>query len=94
MKNLKLKSKFYIDKRFGLWYNEYKIKKEIEHKRRNVMFDFGNKDYGIMDAVNDAKTKPEVALWFTNQIKDSDLARIFVRKWLYKMDGKEDLTNE
>lgn len=58
------------------------------------MFDFENKDYGIMDAVNDAKTKPEVALWFTNQIKDSDLARIFVREWCYKMDKKEELTDE
>lgn len=57
-------------------------------------YDFGNKDYGIMDAVHDAKTKPEVALWFTNQIKDSDLARIFVREWLYKMEEKEGLTNE
>lgn len=57
-------------------------------------FDFTNKDYSIMDAVRDAKTKPEVALWFTNQIKDSDLARIFVREWLYKMDEKEGLTNE
>lgn len=58
------------------------------------MFDFENKDYGIMDAVRDAKTEPKVALWFTNQIKDSDLARIYVRKWLYKMEKKEGLTIE
>ena len=58
------------------------------------MFDFENKDYGIMDAVKYAKTKPEVALWFTNQIKDSDLARIYVRKWLYKMEKKEGVTIE
>ena len=58
------------------------------------MFNFENKDYGIMDAVKDAKTKSEVALWFTNQIKDSDLARIYVRKWLYKMEEKEGLTIE
>ena len=58
------------------------------------MFEYENKDNNIMCAVHDGKTNPEVALWFTNQIKDSDLARIFVRKWLYKMDGKEDLTNE
>ena len=56
------------------------------------MFNFENKDYGIMDAVRDAKTKPEGALWFTNQIKDSDLARIYVREWLYKMEEKEGLT--
>lgn len=54
--------------------------------------DFENKRYDIMDAVRDAKTKPEVALWFTNQIKDSDLARIYVREWLYKMGEKEGLT--
>lgn len=58
------------------------------------MFNFEDKDYGIMDAVRDAKTKPEAALWFTNQIKDSDLARIYVRKWLYKMEKKEGLTND
>ena len=58
------------------------------------MFDFENKDYGIMDAVKDAKTKPEVALWFTNHIKDFDLARIYVREWLYKIEAKEDLTIE
>ena len=58
------------------------------------MFEYENKDNNIMRAVYDAKTNPEVALWFTNQIKDSDLARIFVRKWLYKIDGKEGLTNE
>ena len=94
MKNLKLKLKFHIDKRFGLWYNEYKLRIERNIKRRVTMFDFENKDYGIMDAIKDAKTKPEVALWFTNQIKDSDLARIFVRKWLYKMEEKEGLTIE
>ena len=58
------------------------------------MFDFENKNYSIQDAVHDAKTKPEVALWFTNHIKDSDLARIFVREWHYKMDKKEGLTDE
>lgn len=58
------------------------------------MFNENDNAYSILDAIHDAKTKPEVALWFTNQIKDSDLARIFVRKWLYKIDGKEGLTNE
>ena len=56
--------------------------------------EFHQVNYTIADAINDAKTKPEVALWFTNQIKDSDLARIYVRKWLYKMDKKEGLDNE
>lgn len=45
------------------------------------MFDFKNKNYNIEDAVNDAKTKPEVALWFTNHMEDSDLAKIFVEEW-------------
>ena len=58
------------------------------------MFDFENKNYSIQEAVHDAKTKPEVALWFTNRIKDSDLARIFVREWYYKMGGQEELTDE
>ena len=58
------------------------------------MFNENDKAYSILDAVHDAKTKPEVALWFTNQIKDSDLARIFVRKWLYKMEKKEGVTIE
>lgn len=58
------------------------------------MFDFENRNYSIQEAVHDAKTKPEVALWFTNHIKDSDLARIFVREWYYKMDEKEGLTDE
>jgi hypothetical protein len=66
----------------------------MKYKRGVTMFNFENKNYGIMDAVRDAKTKPEVALWFTNQIKDSDLARIYVRKWLYKMEKKEGLTND
>lgn len=57
-------------------------------------YDFSKKNYSIMEAVRDAKTNPEIALWFTNHIKDSDLARIFVREWLYKMDEKEGLTNE
>lgn len=45
------------------------------------MFDFKNKIYSIEDAVNDAKMKPEVALWFTNHMEDSDLAKIFVEEW-------------
>lgn len=58
------------------------------------MFNEDDKAYRISDAVRDAKTKPEVALWFTNQIKDFDLARIYVREWLYKIETKEDLTIE
>lgn len=56
--------------------------------------EFCQVNYTIADAIRDAKTKPEVALWFTNQIKDSDLARIYVREWLYKMEEKEGLDDE
>lgn len=58
------------------------------------MFNEDDKAYRISDAVRDAKTKPEVALWFTNQITDFSLARIYVREWLYKMGEKERLSNE
>lgn len=58
------------------------------------MFDFKNKIYNIVDAVNDAKTKPEVALWFTNHMEDSDLAKIFVGEWCRAMSEKEGLTDE
>lgn len=58
------------------------------------MFEYENKDNNIMCAVHDAKTKPEIALWFTNQIKDSDLARIYVREWLYHMEVREGLKDE
>ena len=57
-------------------------------------YNFEKENYSIMDAVNDAKTNPEVALWFTNHIKDSDLARIFVREWMFKMEEKEGMTFE
>ena len=58
------------------------------------MFDFKNKIYSIVDAVNDAKTKPEVALWFTNHMEDSDLAKIFVGEWCRAMDEKEGVADE
>lgn len=58
------------------------------------MFDFKNKSYDIKDVVNDAKTKGDVALWFTNHIKDSDLARIFVKEWCCVMDEKEGVADE
>ena len=58
------------------------------------MFDFKNKSYNIADAVNDAKTKPEVALWFTNHMEDSDLTKIFVKEWCCKMDEKEGVADE
>lgn len=58
------------------------------------MFDFKNKIYNIADAMNDAKTKPEVALWFTNHMEDSALAKIFVEEWCRAMDEKEGVADE
>lgn len=58
------------------------------------MFDFKNKSYNIADAVNDAKTKPEVALWFTNHMEDSDLVKIFVKEWCHAMGEKEGRADE
>ena len=58
------------------------------------MFDFKNKSYDIKDVVNDAKTKGDVALWFTNHMEDSDLAKIFVEEWRRVMDEKEGVADE
>lgn len=58
------------------------------------MFDFKNKNYDIKGAVNDAKTKGDVALWFTNHMEDSDLTRIFVKEWCRAMDEKEGVADE
>ena len=58
------------------------------------MFDFKNKIYNIANAVNNAKTKPEVALWFTNHMEDSDLAKIFVEEWCRAMNEKEGVADE
>ena len=58
------------------------------------MFDFENKSYDIKDVVNDAKTKGDVALWFTNHMGDSDLTRIFVKEWCRAMDEKEGVADE
>lgn len=58
------------------------------------MFDFKNKIYNIANAVNNAKTKPEVALWFTNYMEDSDLAKIFVEEWCRVMNEKEGVVDE
>ena len=44
--------------------------------------------------MNDAKTKPEVALWFTNHMEESDLNRIFIREWCRAMDEKEGVADE
>ena len=57
----------------------------------NKMFDydFENKNYDVRRAVEDAKTNPEVALWFTNHISDFELTKVFTRAWCEAMDKKE-----
>ena len=58
------------------------------------MFDFKDKSYDIKEVVNDAKTKGDMALWFTNHMTDSDLAKIFLGEWCRAMDEKEGLVKE
>lgn len=57
----------------------------------NKMFDydFENKNYDVKQAVEDARTKPEVALWFTNRISDFELTKVFTRAWCEAMEKKE-----
>ena len=52
-------------------------------------YDFENKNYDVRQAVEDAKTKPEVALWFTNRIRDFELTKVFTRAWCEAMEKKE-----
>ena len=53
------------------------------------IFDFENKDYNLMEVVEQAKTDGEVAKWFTNRIKPADLVKIFVGAWNEAMDKME-----
>lgn len=76
-----------------MWYNKLKLKRNKKLEEMN-MFDFKNKIYNIVDAVNDAKTKGDVALWFTNHMEDLDLTRIFVKEWCRVMDEKEGVADE
>ena len=52
-------------------------------------YDFKNKSYNVKQAVEDAKTNPEVALWFTNRIGDFELTKVFTRAWCEAMEKKE-----
>jgi hypothetical protein len=52
-------------------------------------FNFADESYSVRQAVEDAKTKPEVALWFTNQISDFELTKIFTKAWCEVMEKKE-----
>ena len=58
------------------------------------MFDFKNKNYDIKAVVDNAKTKGDVALWFTSHMEDLDLTRIFVKEWCRAMDEKEGVADE
>lgn len=51
-------------------------------------YDFENKNYDVRQAVEDAKTNPEVALWFINQLSDYELTKIFTQAWCEAMEKK------
>ena len=55
-------------------------------------YDFENKSYDVRQAVEDARTNPEVALWFTNHINDFELTKVFTQAWCEAMEHK-NLTN-
>lgn len=52
-------------------------------------YDFENENYSVRQAVEEAKTNPEVALWFTNQLSDFELTKVFTRAWCEVMEKKE-----
>lgn len=52
-------------------------------------YDFENKNYDVRRVVEDAKTNPEVALWFTNHIGDFELTKVFTQAWCEAMEKKE-----
>ena len=52
-------------------------------------YDFKNGSYDVRQAVEDAKTNPEVALWFTNRISDFELTKVFTQAWCEAMEKKE-----
>lgn len=54
------------------------------------VYDFKNKDYDPMQFVRDAKRDPEVALWATRRIADSDLMRVFIKEWCEAMEEKKN----
>lgn len=52
-------------------------------------YDFENKNYDIRQAVKDARTNPEIALWFTNHMDDFELTKTFTQAWCEAMEKKE-----
>lgn len=52
-------------------------------------YDFENKNYDIKQAVKDARTNPEIALWFTNHMDDFELTKTFTQAWCEAMEKKE-----
>lgn len=52
-------------------------------------YDFENESYDVRQAVEDAKTNPEVALWFTNHISDFELTKVFTQAWCEVMATKK-----
>ena len=85
-----------LDNPNAMWYNVVKLKQKNQkiNRRKMIMnekvYDFKNKDYDPMQFVRDARRDPEVALWATRRITDSDLMRIFIREWCEVMEEKEN----
>ena len=52
-------------------------------------YDFANENYNVRQAVEEARTNPEVALWFINQLSDYELTKIFTKAWCEAMEKKE-----
>lgn len=42
----------------------------------------------VKQAVENARTNPEVALWFTNRIGDFELTRVFTQAWCEAIEKK------
>lgn len=54
------------------------------------MYDFKNEDYDPMLFVRTARRNPEVALWATRKMANSDLMRVFIKAWCEAMEEKEN----
>ena len=51
-------------------------------------YDFENENYNVRQAVEEARTNPEVALWFIDQLSDYELTKIFTKAWCETMEHK------
>ena len=72
-----------------MWYNIGNKQNKTTGGNKMFDYDFENKNYDVRQAVEDAKTNPEVALWFTNRISDFELTKVFTQAWCEAMEKKE-----